>query len=107
MNETVQYKPDEHLFWSDGCTFMSSRLSKRATERYQYALWYAWGRDDAGDHRIRSMPTIGMGTDFAFAQFCATEAEDYEQQRSCSLRPIHDQYKRFVAVMTLLLVISS
>lgn len=81
-----------------GGTVLTTRLSKRAKDRYDQSLWYAWGRQDAGDDRTRGKKsTHYLGDDFAFAEFAALEAERYERQHDCMLSNIGDQYERFVA----------
>ena len=73
------------------------RGSERARRRYEQALWYAWGRDDAGDHALAHHRTAhAVGDDFAFAEFAAREAEQYERQEVTSLENIGAQWRRFV-----------
>lgn len=78
-----------------GDLLLTVRLSQRAHDRYQQALWYCWGRQDAGDERTHGGE--GLGGDFAFAAFAALEAERFERQHVCYLRPVLDQYERFLA----------
>ena len=79
-------------------SLMTPRLSARAHQRYQEALWYCWGRQDAGDERTRGqLSGHYLDDDFAFAEFAALEAEAYERQHRCMLSNTSDQYGRFVA----------
>lgn len=78
--------------------FLTTRLSTRAHKRYEQALWYCWGRQDAGDERTRGQLSGHYLDDaFAFAEFAALEAESYEREQRCMLNCIVDQYGRFVA----------
>jgi hypothetical protein len=80
---------------------MFTRLSARADARHSAALWYAWGRQDAGDRATRDRRAgWEIATDFAFAAFAACEAEAFERQYVCSLAPIHSQYARFVGALS-------
>jgi hypothetical protein len=73
--------------------------TKRGEERYMQALWYAWGREDAGDRRLREASgerVLAMD----FAAFAADEADAYDREQRTMLGPIQDQYDRFLAVIT-------
>jgi len=93
---SVDTQPNDLADLYEGSMLLTRRLSPRAHERYQQALWYCWGRQDAGDDRTRGRE--GMGDAFAFAAFAALEAERFERQHVCMLNNIGDQYARFVAV---------
>ena len=76
---------------------MTVNLSPRAHQRYEQALWYVWGRQDAGDDRTRgSRSGHYLSDDFGFAEFAALEAERYDRQHECMLSCISDQYRRFL-----------
>jgi hypothetical protein len=76
---------------------MTTRLSDRARTRYEQALWYAWGREDAGDARTRGeLAGHYLGDAFAFATFAALEAESFERGHRYMLHNIGDQFARFV-----------
>lgn len=89
-------RPFPDLYMGD--TLLTVRLSKRAHDRYDAALWYVWGRQDAGDSATQAN-TRGhyLGDDFGFAEFAALEAESYHREQACSLSNIADQYARFLA----------
>jgi len=96
--ETTMDKVNEDMpdLWERG-TLITTRLSKRAHDRYEQALWYCWGRQDAGDERTKDKRSAHyLGDDFAFAEFAAFEAESFEREHRCSLNCIGDQYKRFM-----------
>jgi hypothetical protein len=79
-------------------TLLTSKLSAYASRRYEQALWYVWGRQDAGDERTKGkLSGHYLSDDFAFAEFAALEAEAYDRQHRCMLNNIGDQYGRFVA----------
>lgn len=79
-------------------SLISVRGSDRARRRYEQALWYAWGRQDAGDQALaRHRSPHHIGDDFLFAEYAAMEAEQYENQRRTMLDNIGAQYRRFVA----------
>ena len=85
--------------YMDG-TLLTVRLSPYARTRYEQALWYAWGRQDAGDDRTRgTLAGHYLGDDFAFAEYAALEAESYQRQHRCMLANIGDQYARFTAML--------
>ena len=79
-------------------SLLTVRLSARARERYDQALWYCWGRQDAGDDRTRGQRYSDhhLGDDFGFAEYAALEAERFERQQTCMLDNIGSQYGRFV-----------
>jgi hypothetical protein len=76
------------------------RAHQAAHERHREALWYAWGREDAGDRRLRDASTSRVLA-LTFADFAATEAQAYASERVSSLAPVHDQYERFVTALTI------
>jgi hypothetical protein len=79
-------------------SLITVKLSAYAHLRYEQALWYVWGRQDAGDERTKGkLSGHYLGDDFAFAEFAALEAEAYNRQHRCMLSCISDQYGRFVA----------
>lgn len=55
------------------------------THRWYQALWYAYGRKDAGQEVDAS----------AFADFARTEAEQYHSGTTHYLDGIMEQYRRF------------
>jgi hypothetical protein len=71
--------------------------TQRGRERYSQALAYAWGRDDAGDRRLRELRD---GSDHAFATYAANLADAYDRELTTSLANIADQYRAFVAAHT-------
>jgi hypothetical protein len=76
---------------------ISVRGGERARTRYHQALWYAWGRQDAGDAALAAHRTShAVGDDFAFAEMAAREAQQYDEQQRTSLENIGAQYRRFV-----------
>jgi len=79
-----------------------SRHLDAAIRRAQAAA-YAWGREDAGDRRIRECT---FSTDWHFATYAGDEAESYYRGERGSLSSIQDQYARFVAWLTLVRVIT-
>jgi hypothetical protein len=82
----------------EGDTLLTTRLSRRARDRYSHALWYVWGRQDAGDERTKDkLSGHYLGDAIAFAEFAALEAEAYDREQRCMLANIRDQYDRFVA----------
>jgi hypothetical protein len=82
-------------------TLAISQLSERAKLRHGQALWYVWGRQDAGDERTKgNVAGHYLGDDFAFADMAAREAEEYEQEKRVSLENIGDQFKRFVETLS-------
>jgi hypothetical protein len=92
--ESTTAFPDLYM----GGTLITIRLSSRAHDRYEQALWYCWGRQDAGDEATKANHSGHyLSDDFAFAEFAALEAEAYERQHRCMLNCIADQYGRFVA----------
>jgi hypothetical protein len=97
MTETVNRVQLADLY--EHGVLLTTRLSPRSKDRYDAALWYAWGRDDAGDHRLHELPQHGaeIGNDFAFAAFAALEAEAFDRQLTYWLRPVLDQFERYVA----------
>jgi hypothetical protein len=93
MTDTTTSLEDLYL----DSTLLTTRLSKRASQRYEQALWYCWGRQDAGDERTKGrLSGHYLGDDFAFAEHAALEAEAYERQQCCMLNNIGDQYSRFL-----------
>jgi hypothetical protein len=79
-------------------SLMTIRLSARARQRYDQALWYCWGRQDAGDERTKANHSGHyLSDDFAFAEFAALEAEAYDREQRCMLNNIGDQYGRFLS----------
>ena len=53
--------------------------------RYEQALWYAFGIEDATGERIDA---------FAFAQEAARQARRYYAEEACTLSSVQDQWKR-------------
>jgi len=94
MTTDTETMPDLFL---EGGRLVTAWLSPTAHARYEQALWYAWGRDDAGDHALRGDSRYYLGNDFAFAQYAAIECESYVRQHRTSLSNIGDQYRAFVA----------
>lgn len=83
-------------------------LSGRARDRYDQSLWYAWGRDDAGDKSLSDLPSVHyLGNDFAFAKYAALCAERFETQEAFMLHNIGDQYGEFVTFLALLALVTS
>jgi hypothetical protein len=79
-------------------SLLTIRLSARAHQRYEQALWYVWGRQDAGDERTKGqLSGHYLSDDFAFAEMAALEAESFEREHRCMLNNIGDQYARFTA----------
>jgi len=72
---------------------------RRIEDRKLQALWYAWGREDAGDRRLRDA-TSARVLPFDFAAFAAAECEAYVREDVCSLDNIGGQYGRYVAAIT-------
>jgi hypothetical protein len=57
--------------------------------RYEPALWYAWGQQDAG---------IGKGLDvFAFAEHHAAQAVEHDAGRTGYLPSVQDSWREYVA----------
>lgn len=89
----------------DGCdgfvpmTVVEHNRRQRIADRRTQALWYAWGREDCGDRRLREA-TGERVLAMDFADFAAHECELYVRERSCMLASIGDQYGRFVAAVT-------
>ena len=71
-----------------------------ATERRFQAAAYVWGRQDAGDDKLRTacVETHYSAYDPAwmFANFASGEANDYAEGRRTNLQPIREQYDRFL-----------
>jgi hypothetical protein len=87
---------EDTSLWMNG-TLLTHLLSPRAHQRYEQALWYTWGRQDAGDERTKDKRSEHyLGDDFAFAEFAALEAEAYDREQRCMLANIADQYKRYM-----------
>jgi hypothetical protein len=98
MTDTDTTTGDEWLadLYLNG-SLITVRLSDYARQRYDQALWYCWGRQDAGDERTKGqLSGHYLGDDFAFADFAALEAEAYHREHRCMLNNIGDQYGRFV-----------
>jgi len=72
---------------------------RRIEDRKQQALWYVWGREDAGDTRLRDATSARI-LPWDFATFAAAECEAYVREDACWLGPISDQYDRYVAAVT-------
>lgn len=74
-----------------------SELSQRAQRQHTAALWYAWGREDAGNRELRDHPEHrGRCLALTFAEYAALEAERFETGRTHSLSPVQDQYLHFL-----------
>jgi hypothetical protein len=79
---------------------------QRIHDRREGALWYAWGREDAGDRRLRDVENATTTAGpypclaIAFAQFAAAQCEDYVREQVSSLAPIQGQHDRYVAALT-------
>ena len=92
--ESTTEFPDLYM----GGTLLTTRLSARASQRYEQALWYCWGRQDAGDEATKANHSgHDLGDDFGFAEFAALEAEAFERQQRFMLANVADQYGRFIA----------
>jgi len=72
---------------------------RRVEDRRTQALWYVWGREDAGDARLRDATSARI-LPWDFATFAAAECEAYVREDACWLGPIADQYNRYVAAVT-------
>jgi hypothetical protein len=85
-----------------GESLMTYRLSSSAHNRYQEALWYSWGRQDAGDNVTVAHVdgSAHLSADWMFAEWAACEAEAFERQYCCWLGSIGSQYARFVAALS-------
>jgi hypothetical protein len=67
-------------------------MSNKNTERYQQALWYAWGQQDAG---------IGANVDaFDFAQHYTVLGGALDAGASSFLPSVQDAWKQFLAAAT-------
>jgi len=80
-----------------------SERTSRGNERHAMALAYVWGREDAGDRRLRDTEQGSdryNPSDFSFANFAANEADAYQREQRTSLENIRDQYERFLATRT-------
>jgi hypothetical protein len=71
----------------------------RVDQRRCQALWWAWGREDAGDRRLRDASGERVLA-FDFADFAAAECLAYVREDVCSLDNIGGQYGRYVAAVT-------
>jgi len=78
---------------------MENERTTRGEERNQQALWYAWGREDAGDRRLRDASHYRIVA-IDFADFAADEADAYDRQQRTMLSCIVDQYDRYVNAVT-------
>jgi hypothetical protein len=80
-------------------TLVEHERRQRIADRHTQALWYAWGREDAGDRRLREANgnrVLAMD----FARFASRECEKYVREETCHLACIGDQYDRFVGAIT-------
>lgn len=88
----------------DGCAGFAPMMlvehnrRQRVADRRTQALWYVWGREDAGDRRLRDASSDRVLA-FDFADFAARECERYVREDTCWLANIADQYRRFVATL--------
>jgi hypothetical protein len=80
-------------------TLVEHGRRQRVADRRTQALWYAWGREDCGDRRLRDASGERVLA-FDFADFAARECERYVREESCHLAPVQDQHERFVAALT-------
>lgn len=80
-----------------------TRMSERAQERHTHALWYAWGRDDAGNSPLSGVDSFHpMGNAQAFAYSAALDAERYEREVICYLSSVQGQFDRFAQFLIVL-----
>lgn len=108
MSTTTTQHDLSDIFGPDGTTVYVTRLCEDAHQRHDHALWYAWGRDDAGDRTLRRLlPEMHyLGNDFAFAVFVGVRAEQFRRQHTYCLSSIGEQYREFVAFLTLLSIVT-
>ena len=68
--------------------------------RYLNAMAYVWGREDAGDRKLRLALQRTMQDVFSpellFANFAANEADAYQREEVTSLQCVQMQYDRFL-----------
>lgn len=63
--------------------------------RWDQALWYAWGREDAGDRRLRDSDHNQVMA-FRFADYCKEQAQIFQSQRRTFLPSVQTQYQEFL-----------
>jgi hypothetical protein len=68
-------------------------------DRRLMALYYAWGREDAGDRRLRDLSQNRVLA-LDFAAFAADEAGAFAREKTSSLSAVQDQYARYIAART-------
>lgn len=73
------------------------RAHNRGQERITQAMYYAWGREDQGDRRLRDVRFVDSVLAMDFAYWAGAEALAYAEERSGSLNCVQDQYDRWVA----------
>lgn len=68
----------------------------RGNRAYAQALWYVWGREDAGDRRLRDMLGGQRVAAFEFAEYAGQEADAFVREEKSFLPSIHDLYDAFL-----------
>ena len=105
MTDTTKFNASEYFAERDGCLLLQ-RLSPRARELYGKALSYEFGRQDAGDRRLkRSLTGHYLTDDFAFADYVAFQFERMERGDSSYTPSIMNMHDRFLAFCGLLVAL--
>jgi hypothetical protein len=80
-------------------TLRQHLAAQRVNDRRTAALYYAWGREDCGDRRLRAADSYRVLA-LDFAAFAAEECRRYVDERSSWLANVADQHERFAAAIT-------
>src|SRR5690606_12639319 len=103
--DTTKFNTSEYFAERDGCLLLQ-RLSRDAQEFYGKALWYEFGRQDAGDRRLKRRLTGHYLTDdFAFADYVAFQVERESRGDLTYLPSITNMHDQFLAFCGLLVAL--
>ena len=103
--DTIKFNASEYFADRDGCLLLQ-RLSRDGLEFHGKALWYEFGRQDAGDRRLKRRLTGHYLTDdFAFADYVAFQVERQWHGDLTYVPPIADMHDQFLAFCGLLVAL--